>query len=123
MLIIANTGFSQCENWNQIENAGKVQDSYTLYRDYFRRGKFEKALPHWEIVYQNAPASNGKRNLVYLNGRELYFDKFKIESNESEKKKIANFILQLYKEEQICFPKSNANPLPKEVIDYIEKSK
>ena len=57
MMIISNVGYAQCENWNQLANADEVQDAYVLYRDYFRQGNYEQALPHWKIVYENSHRS------------------------------------------------------------------
>jgi len=119
---ISNHSFAQCQTWKHIENKDKVQDSYTLYRDYFRREDYKKSFPYWEIVYKNAPATNGRIGFVYRDGRVFYFEKFKNVRSKSKKKKFAKIIMRLYREEQNCFPQSKPTSPPQEVIDFLQKN-
>lgn len=110
--------FSQCEAWHGLPDRENLENSFVLYRDFLKQGDNEKAFQYWKIVYNNAPAADGKRTIVYADGIKLYLDKFNREKKKEKKKELVEIIDRLAKGQMKCYPESNMIPLPKELMEF-----
>lgn len=118
-VFLIQEGMTQCTTFDDILNYDEVQDSYTIFRYHFKLNELDEALPYWKIVYEQAPALNGRISYIYSNGRELYFEKFKAEQNSKRKMEFARLILQLHSEERACFPDQEIIPIPNSVLKFL----
>ncbi len=110
--------FSQCETWHGLSDKENLENSFVIYRDFLKRGDNEKAFQYWEIVYNNAPAADGKRATVYSDGIKLHVDKFIREKKKKKKKELVEVIDRLAKEQSKCYPESDVIPFPKEIMEF-----
>jgi len=118
-LIICTTfTYAQCTTLDQISNSNEVEEACVLYRDHLKNNNTGKALSYWTRVYNHAPALNGSVNHVYSDGRILYTQKFNESKKRKEKRKYAEFVVQLYEEEKFCFPEREVVPIPNEIVNY-----
>ena len=100
--------FSQCETWLNKPNIDQIEEAHVLYRDFVKVKDYEHALVHWKIAYENAPAADGERSSHYVDGRTIYLDMFKNETDEAKKKEYYNIIIKLFDEHAECYPNEKA---------------
>lgn len=109
VLTIAITTFStneltaQCGTFADSPDESKGLEAHVLYRDAVKAKNFTDALPNWKVAYDIAPAADGKRPFHFTDGRAIYMDMYKNESNEEKKKEYAATVLRLYDEQIACY--------------------
>ncbi|MGK0388535.1 MAG: tetratricopeptide (TPR) repeat protein [Maribacter sp.] len=96
---------STCPTFKDAPNEDKATTDYVLLKDEIRAKNYEKALPMWEEVYANTPAADGRRNLVFMWGVEIYNDKFKKETDPAKKKAHVAKVMEIYDALAECYPK------------------
>ncbi|HFA48838.1 MAG TPA: tetratricopeptide repeat protein [Bacteroidetes bacterium] len=100
--------FGQCETWLNLPNKDAVENDHVLYRQFMKTKEYDKAFDYWQKVYKAAPAADGNRSSHYVDGRTIYLDKFKNETDEAKKAEYAKIILRLFDEHVECYPKEKA---------------
>ncbi len=103
-----NTTSAQCENWNNSPQKGEAEDAHVVYRGHIKEKNFEAAFPYWKKAYELAPAADGQRSFHYMDGVEIYLDKFQKSSDPNVKKEAADMIIKLYDQWAQCYPKEAA---------------
>ena len=113
---------AQCETFDQFSSAEEdsLMRSFVIYRDYLKEEKLDQAFPHWEKVYQNAPAVNGRNTHVYTDGMLFYLRKFYQEKNRKKKTEITEKIKQLNEELRECYPDSEKVELDNEILKFVD---
>lgn len=94
-----------CPTFDDAANKDQAIEDYVLCKDQIKKKNYEAAFPLWEKVYANSPAADGRRNLVFMWGVEIYNDKFKKATDPAEKKKHVDRVMELYDELSECYPK------------------
>lgn len=107
-LTLAIPAFSQCETWMNKPNKEQLEEAHVLYRDFLKVKDYENAFAQWKIAYEGAPAADGQRSSHYVDGRTLYLEKFKNETDEAKKKEYYNMIIKLFDEHAECYPKEKS---------------
>lgn len=102
--------FAQCEQWTNSPDKDALTDAHSVYRGLVKAKDYDTALPHWEKVYKAAPAADGKRSSHYIDGIEIYMDKFGKATDKAEKQAASDMIMKLYDEWAECYPKE-AGPM------------
>lgn len=75
-----------------------------MYRDFLKSNDWNQAFEFWKKVYAVAPAADGRRNSVYVDGIRFY-EHFMNETQDSLKRDgYITEILKLYDEIDRCFP-------------------
>jgi tetratricopeptide (TPR) repeat protein len=92
-----------CTSWENLPNKEDLIQSHVLYRGFIKDKNYAEAFPHWEKVYKEAPAADGQRPFHFSDGREIYLEKFKNESDKTLKDEYAQIIMRLYDEEMQCY--------------------
>lgn len=105
--VVAPT-FGQCETWLNKPNKDQLEEAHVLYRDFLKVEDYENAFKHWKVAYEGAPAADGQRSSHYVDGRTLYLEKFKNETDEAKKKEYYDMIIKLFDEHAECYPKEKA---------------
>ncbi|PHI21001.1 hypothetical protein CEQ90_04760 [Lewinellaceae bacterium SD302] len=98
----ANENLSPCPKFDDSPNSDRLSDDYVIYRQMMKTKDYAEAFPRWKNVYENAPAADGKRNTVYLDGVTLYQDlatRFPDRANG-----IGDTIQLLYAQARECYP-------------------
>ncbi len=100
--------FNQCETWLNKPNKDALEEAHVLYRQFMKTKEYDKAFDNWKIAYEGAPAADGQRSSHFVDGRTIYMEKFKAETDPAKKKEYADIILRLYDEHMECYPKEKA---------------
>lgn len=94
-----------CPTFDDAPNKDQAIEDYVLCKDEIKKKNYDAALPLWEKVYATSPAADGRRNLVFLWGVEIYNDKFQKATTKEEKQKHVDRVMELYNELSECYPK------------------
>ncbi|MEZ4930826.1 MAG: tetratricopeptide repeat protein [Saprospiraceae bacterium] len=100
--------FSQCETWLNKPDKDALEEAHVLYRGFMKAEDYAQAFPLWKKAYEGAPAADGQRSSHYVDGRTLYLDLFKKETDEAKKKEYYDMIIKLFDEHVECYPKEKA---------------
>ncbi len=107
-LTTAMPAFSQCETWLNKPNKDAIEEAHVLYRDFLKIKDYKQAFEHWKTAYEGAPAADGQRSSHYVDGRTLYLEMFKNETDEAKKKEYYDMIIKLFDDHVECYPKEKA---------------
>ncbi len=92
-----------CGKFNETTKRQEALQSYALYRDQIKLENYEAAFPYWKKVYQLAPAADGKRNTIFMDGIDIYTHFFKNTKDETKRKEYFDTIMRLYDEVIDCY--------------------
>ncbi len=101
--------YGQCETWTGKPNEDALTDAHTVYRGFIKEKNFAGAYENWKVVYDAAPAADGKRSFHYIDGVEIYLDKFKNATDDATKKEASAMMMKLYDQWAECYPKEEAD--------------
>ena len=104
----AMPAFSQCDTWLNKPNKDEIEEAHVLYRDFVKVKDYEQAFKYWKIAYEGAPAADGQRSSHFVDGRTLYLEMYKKETDEAKKKEYYDMIVKLFDEHVACYPKEKA---------------
>ncbi|HHM21306.1 MAG TPA: tetratricopeptide repeat protein [Bacteroidetes bacterium] len=107
-LTLVIPAFSQCDTWLNKPNKDALEEAHVLYRDFLKLKDYDNAFKYWKTAYEGAPAADGQRSSHYVDGRTLYLEMFKKETDEAKKKEYYNMIIRLFDEHVQCYPKEKA---------------
>lgn len=96
---------STCPTFDDAPNKDQAIENYVLCKDEMKEKDYETAFPLWQEVYKTSPAADGRRNLVFMWGVEIYNDKFSKAVDPAKKKEYVNRVMELYDELSECYPK------------------
>ncbi len=92
-----------CTAWTSLPNKDEIVQAHVLYRGFLKDSNWDEAFKYWETAYNAAPAADGQRAFHFSDGRILYMNKYKEETDEAKKKEYVDIILKLYDEEIECY--------------------
>jgi hypothetical protein len=98
---------AQCQNWVGSKTQSDAENAHSIYRQAMKMNDFEIAFENWQVAYKLAPAADGKRDYHFMDGVELYKQKFGATTDEKKKQEYSDMIVRLYDEAIACY-KSNA---------------
>ncbi|MEM9886458.1 MAG: hypothetical protein AAF849_11255 [Bacteroidota bacterium] len=96
------TAFAQCATWNDLPNKAEIEEAHVLYRDFFKQKNYDQAFPYWEKAFQAAPAADGKRDLHFSNGIDMYLAKYSAETDAAKKEELKATIIKMYDDWVAC---------------------
>ncbi len=100
------TDLSPCKKFQDLPYQEKddTENQYVIYRDMLKNDEIEEAFKRWKTVYEKAPAADGQRNTVYLDG--IYFYEVFISQTQDSTKinEYIDEIFKLYDETERCYP-------------------
>ncbi len=94
---------AQCGKFADSPNESDALAAHSLYRDAIKTDNFMEAFDNWKMAYEMAPAADGKRNFHYVDGRKLYMEKLKNETDDAKKKEYIEMVTKLYHEQIECY--------------------
>lgn len=74
--------------------------TYSLYKEYFKQGNLEKALPYWKEIYENAP---GFRKATFVDGTDIYTELITKTEDAALKEKYIDTLLAIYDKRIQCW--------------------
>lgn len=109
--LFSNTMTAQCGTFQELTTAEKdeAREAHVIYRGALKNNKMDEAFTFWEKAYKMAPAADGQRASHYSDGRDLYLEKFKAETDAAKKQEYTDIIIRLYDEELVCYGKDGAD--------------
>ncbi len=78
----------------------KAPRTFSLYKEYFKQGAFERAMPYWREVYQNAP---GLTKSIFIDGADLFIDLIEKTEDAGLKEKYIDSLMALYDQRIRCW--------------------
>lgn len=108
---------AQCGKFSDSPNPDDAKAAHSLYRDAIKLANaaakdkkaeeatklYMEAFENWKTAYEMAPAADGQRNFHYVDGRKIYMDMLKKETDEAKKKEIIETVTRLYNEQIQCY--------------------
>ena len=80
--------------------------AHVLYRDLFRKERYEQAFPYWKKAFSIAPAADGKRNTHFADGITFYQHFYDLTSDSALRNKYVDTIFMLYDQMEECYGES-----------------
>lgn len=77
--------------------------AHVLYRDLFRKERYEQAFPYWKKAFSIAPAADGKRNTHFADGITFYQYFYDNTEDSSLQQKYVDTIFMLYDQMEECY--------------------
>ena len=110
LLCFAYSAQAQCKTWNELPAADKsaAENAHVVYRGFVKNEQWEQAFDKWKTAYELAPAADGQRSFHYSDGRDIYMNMYKNETDEAKKKEYKDIIMRLYDEQIECYPTEKA---------------
>lgn len=100
---VPTANLSTCPKFSDAPDPDGITDAYIIYRNFMKTKEYGTAMKKWRQVYAVAPAADGKRNTVYLDGVVLYQDLVK--KFPAKKEAYGDTIQLLYAQARECYPK------------------
>lgn len=100
---VSDKPLSPCTKFSDVTNGEELLEAYVLARDFIKAKDYDMAFPYWEKVYRGAPAADGQRNTVFVDGITLYEQKLAQATDESERNAIVDRIFEIYDEMDKCY--------------------
>jgi hypothetical protein len=63
---------SPCAKFEDAPSKEDAETNYVLYRDFLKAGDLDQAFIYWQKVFEVAPAADGKRNSIFVDGIRMY---------------------------------------------------
>lgn len=94
-----------CVKWDDLPYAEKEQaaDNYSIYRSRLSAKDVKGAYEFWQKVYETAPAADGMRKTVFLDGVEFNIGFYNQTQDTTEQRTYVNNIKRLYQEAMDCY--------------------
>lgn len=116
----ANAGFAQCESWEGKPNQSDLENAHVIYRQSVKSEKYLEAEEMWSKVFSEAPTADGKRDVQYFDGIEIYKKKLAAATSDEDKKALKAKALEIYDQLEACYvngglPTAGADALNKKL--------
>lgn len=108
---------SPCKKFSDAANPDQAETDYVLYRGFLKEGDWEKSFELWQKVYQEAPAADGRRSSVYLDGVQFYEHFLETEEDSMKINQYIDEIFKLYDEIIECYPDEKGEVLGYKAFD------
>jgi len=94
-----------CAKWDDFPYSEKEQlaNNYVIYRNRLKNKDIEGAYELWQMVYAKAPAADGLRKTVFLDGVEFNIGFYNNTQDSIKQKEYVNTIKRLYQEAMDCY--------------------
>ena len=94
-----------CVKWDDFPYAQKedVENKYVIYRNRLKNKDMEGAYKLWQEVYAKAPAADGMRKTVFLDGVEFNIKFYNNTKDTVKQREYVNTIKKLYQEAMDCY--------------------
>lgn len=91
---------AQCAKFSDAADQDLAENNYQIYRTAYKSKRFDDAYDTWKALYDAAPAADGKRFAVWLDGIEIY--KHKLQAGGGDADMLKAEIAKLYDEAIAC---------------------
>lgn len=108
---------SPCKKFSDAANPDQAETNYVLYRGFLKEGDWDKSFELWQKVYQEAPAADGRRSSVYLDGIQFYEYFLETEEDSIKREGYITNIFRLYDEIIECYPAEKGEVLGYKAFD------
>lgn len=93
-----------CETFESARRGETALENFVIYRGFLREGEIEEAFSYWKLVYELAPAADGRRWTVFSDGIWFYENLLREEEDPVKRDEYIHKILKLYDQIGICYP-------------------
>lgn len=112
---------SPCKKFDEAYDPDETSANYVIYKDFIDFENYEEAFSYWTKVYNEAPAADGRRNDVFMDG-VFFFDRLAMGAEDSiTKSRYINRIFELYEEAAVCYPETAASVKGQKAFDLFFK--
>ncbi len=94
-----------CVKWDDLPYAEKeeAENNYVIYRGRLKNKDYKSAYDFWKKVYEKAPAADGMRKTVFLDGVEFNIQFYNQTKDTTQQRQYVNTIKKLYQEAMDCY--------------------
>ncbi len=94
-----------CVKWDDLPYAEKeqIENTYVIYRNRLKNKDMDGAYELWQKVYEKAPAADGMRKTVFLDGVEFNINFYNQTQDTTKQRAYVNTIKKLYQEAMDCY--------------------
>lgn len=94
---------SPCPKFSDAPNRDELENNYIIYRDFLKAQKYDQAFELWQMVYNGAPAADGKRTTLYEDGIWFYKRIYNGETDSLIRKEYVERIMKFFDEMAECY--------------------
>lgn len=94
---------AQCTTYDETPRGEDAKDAHSVYRQAMKMEDWNLAFDQWKVAYEIAPAADGTSYSHYLDGADLYVEKYKAAQDETLKKEYAQKALDLFDQCVTCY--------------------
>jgi tetratricopeptide (TPR) repeat protein len=98
---------AQCGTFDESPRGEDGKDAVSVYRQAMKMEDYTLAFDQWKVAYEIAPAADGERYSIFLDGAQLYIRKFKEATDPEDQKAYATKALGLYDQCIACYESGN----------------
>ena len=94
-----------CVKWHDLPYAEKetAENNYVIYRGRLKNKDYKGAYEFWQKVYETAPAADGMRKTVFLDGVDFNIRFYNNTQDTIKQKEYVNTIKRFYQEAMDCY--------------------
>lgn len=94
---------AQCGTFNESPRGSDGLDAYSVYRQAIKMEDWPLAFDQWQVAYDIAPAYDGTRDVIFMDGAMLYVRKHGEATDPEMKKQYTQKVLALYDQCVSCY--------------------
>ncbi|MCZ2394133.1 MAG: tetratricopeptide repeat protein [Chitinophagales bacterium] len=96
---VLSISFANAQNC-PVTNEAEAAKNYSLYKEYFKQGAFERALPFWRESYLKNP---GYRKSIFVDGPDIYADLISNTENTELRERYIDTLMAIYDKRIQCW--------------------
>lgn len=102
--------WAQCGTFDESPRGSDGLDALSVYRQAMKMEDWQLAYEQWQIAYDIAPAADGTRDVIFMDGAQLYVKRYQEETDPEKKKSYAQKALNLYDQCVACYEAGKIRP-------------
>ncbi len=107
---------AQCEGFdNYPDGKAQAMEDHVVYRGFVKAEEYDKAFPLWEKLYKHSPSGH---EYHFVDGIEMYRDKFEKATEDAQKKEIITKLREIYAGRRECFGEKVSKKTGRKRIGY-----
>jgi hypothetical protein len=93
----------QCASWEKSPKKDDLENFHVIYRQALKSQQWDLAFENWQKVFEGAPTADGQRDMQFLDGAEIYKQKFNTATTDAAKADALKKALALYDQAAACY--------------------
>ena len=95
ILLVSSARAQDCSKGDETANR-----TYSLYKEYFKQGAYDRALPYWRESYTKSP---GLRKAIFVDGADIYTDLITKTEDKQRREAYIDTLMAIYDKRIQCW--------------------